>query len=66
MPNVNSKILAKVIEYCQFHVAAEKKVGLGWPGGAAGGAATMLLEECMVLLSATAGCIGVIQSHDWG
>lgn len=25
VPNVNSKILAKVIEYCTFHVAAEKK-----------------------------------------
>ena len=25
MPNVNSKILSKVIEYCSFHVAAEKK-----------------------------------------
>jgi S-phase kinase-associated protein 1 len=25
VPNVNSKILSKVIEYCSFHVAAEKK-----------------------------------------
>lgn len=25
MPNVNSKILSKVIEYCSYHVAAEKK-----------------------------------------
>ena len=28
VPNVNSKILAKVIEYCTFHVAAEKKASL--------------------------------------
>ncbi|KAL4431767.1 hypothetical protein ABPG77_002983 [Micractinium sp. CCAP 211/92] len=25
VPNVNSKILSKVIEYCSFHVVAEKK-----------------------------------------
>jgi S-phase kinase-associated protein 1 len=31
VPNVNSKILAKVIEYCQFHVAAEKKDEHGKP-----------------------------------
>ena len=27
LPNVNGPILTKVIEYCKFHVAAEKKVG---------------------------------------
>ena len=26
LPNVSAKILSKVIEYCKFHVAAEKKV----------------------------------------
>lgn len=25
LPNVHSKILTKVIEYCKFHVAASKK-----------------------------------------
>jgi hypothetical protein len=31
VPNVNSKILSKVIEYCSFHVAAEKKDEYGKP-----------------------------------
>ena len=31
MPNVNSKILSKVIEYCSFHVAAEKQDEHGKP-----------------------------------
>ena len=26
LPNVSAKILSKVIEYCKFHVAAQKKV----------------------------------------
>jgi len=29
LPNVTGSILSKVIEYCKFHVAAEKKVGTG-------------------------------------
>jgi S-phase kinase-associated protein 1 len=40
LPNVNSKILSKVIEYCSKHVQAEK------PAGAAeGGAATTPAAE---------------------
>ena len=29
LPNVTGKILGKVIEYCKFHVEAEKKTGTG-------------------------------------
>lgn len=29
LPNVTGSILSKVIEYCKFHVDAEKKVGTG-------------------------------------
>jgi S-phase kinase-associated protein 1 len=29
LPNVTGKILGKVIEYCKYHVEAEKKTGTG-------------------------------------
>lgn len=32
VPNVNSKILSKVIEYCSFHAVADKKDEHGKPG----------------------------------
>ncbi len=32
LPNVSAKILAKVIEFCKFHVEANKKTEDGKPG----------------------------------
>lgn len=47
LPNVSGKILAKVVEYCKYHVDAEKKDEQG--GWRVGGQRAAQVEQLRVL-----------------